>query len=451
MLKKVLVANRGEIAVRIIRACREMGIRTVAVYSEADKDSLHRKLADESVCIGPARSGLSYLNVKNLIEVACQTGADSIHPGYGFLSESSSFAKMCNEIGIKFIGPSSEIIELMGNKSKAKATMKKAGVPVVPGSDGLVNSLEEAKKISKKIKYPVIIKASAGGGGKGIRIAYSEEELIKAYDIVKQEAKISFNDDSIYIEKFVENPRHVEVQILADEHGNVVHLGERDCSIQRRNQKVLEETPSMILNDKTRKKMFDVTVKAIKEIGYSSAGTIEYLVDKNLDFYFMEMNTRVQVEHPITEAVSGVDIVKEQLRIAAGETLSISQKDIHFTGHSMECRINAEDPEKNFMPCPGLITGLLIPGGNGIRVDTAVYAGYRVPQTYDSMIGKLIVHGKDRAEAISKMKSALGEFIVEGINTNTDFLYKILDNENFKTNNYDTSFIKREFGDGLKK
>ena len=451
MLKKVLVANRGEIAVRIIRACREMGIRTVAVYSEADKDSLHRKLADESVCIGPARSGLSYLNVKNLIEAACQTGADSIHPGYGFLSESSSFAKMCNEIGIKFIGPSSEIIELMGNKSKAKATMKKAGVPVVPGSDGLVNSLEEAKKISKKIKYPVIIKASAGGGGKGIRIAYSEEELIKAYDIVKQEAKISFNDDSIYIEKFVENPRHVEVQILADEHGNVVHLGERDCSIQRRNQKVLEETPSMILNDKTRKKMFDVTVKAIKEIGYSSAGTIEYLVDKNLDFYFMEMNTRVQVEHPITEAVSGVDIVKEQLRIAAGETLSISQKDIHFTGHSMECRINAEDPEKNFMPCPGLITGLLIPGGNGIRVDTAVYAGYRVPQTYDSMIGKLIVHGNDRAEAISKMKSALGEFIVEGINTNTDFLYKILDNENFKTNNYDTSFIKREFGDGLKK
>ena len=451
MLKKVLVANRGEIAVRIIRACREMGIRTVAVYSEADKDSLHRKLADESVCIGPARSGLSYLNVKNLIEAACQTGADSIHPGYGFLSESSSFAKMCNEIGIKFIGPSSEIIELMGNKSKAKATMKKAGVPVVPGSDGLVNSLEEAKKISKKIKYPVIIKASAGGGGKGIRIAYSEEELIKAYDIVKQEAKISFNDDSIYIEKFVENPRHVEVQILADEHGNVVHLGERDCSIQRRNQKVLEETPSMILNDKTRKKMFDVTVKAIKEIGYSSAGTIEYLVDKNLDFYFMEMNTRVQVEHPITEAVSGVDIVKEQLRIAAGETLSISQKDIHFTGHSMECRINAEDPEKNFMPCPGLITGLLIPGGNGIRVDTAVYAGYRVPQTYDSMIGKLIVHGKDRAEAISKMKSALGEFIVEGINTNTDFLYKILDNENIKTNNYDTSFIKREFGDGLKK
>ena len=451
MLKKILIANRGEIAVRIIRACKEMGISTVAVYSEADKNSLHRKLADEAICIGPGAPNKSYLNIKAILEAACLTGADSIHPGYGFLSENANFAKICEEIGLKFIGPKYQLIELLGNKSKAKETMKNAGVPVVPGSEGLINNKKEAIEIAKKIKYPVILKASAGGGGRGIRIAYNQEELEKEYDIVKQEAKISFNDDSIYIEKFVENPRHVEVQILADEHGNVVHLGERDCSIQRRNQKVLEETPSMILNDKTRKKMFDVTVKAIKEIGYSSAGTIEYLVDKNLDFYFMEMNTRVQVEHPITEAVSGVDIVKEQLRIAAGETLSISQKDIHFTGHSMECRINAEDPEKNFMPCPGLITGLLIPGGNGIRVDTAVYAGYRVPQTYDSMIGKLIVHGKDRAEAISKMKSALGEFIVEGINTNTDFLYKILDNENFKTNNYDTSFIKREFGDGLKK
>lgn len=444
MLKKVLIANRGEIAVRIIRACREIGIRTVAVYSEADRNSLHRKMADESVCIGPAKSGLSYLNVKNLIEAACQTGADSIHPGYGFLSESSSFAKMCNEIGIKFIGPSSEIIELMGNKSKAKATMKKAGVPVVPGSNGLVESLDDAKAISKKIKYPVIIKASAGGGGKGIRIAYNEEELINSYDIVKQEAKISFNDDSIYIEKFIENPRHVEVQVLADEYGNVVHLGERDCSVQRRNQKVLEETPSMILTDKVRKKMFDVTVKAVKEIGYSSVGTIEYLVDKNLDFYFMEMNTRIQVEHPITEMVSGVDIVKEQIRAASGEKLSVSQKDISFSGHSIECRINAENPNKNFMPCPGLITGLLLPGGNGVRVDTAIYAGYEVPQTYDSMIGKLIVHAKNRPEAIAKMKSALGEFIVEGIDTNTDFLYKILNNEKFCTNKYDTSFIKKE-------
>ncbi len=445
MLKKVLIANRGEIAVRIIRACREMGIRTVAVYSEADKDSLHRKMADESVCIGPAKSAVSYLNVKNLIEAACQTGCDGIHPGYGFLSESSSFAKMCNEIGIKFIGPTSQMIDLMGNKSKAKETMKNAGVPVVPGSDGIVSSIEEAKKISKEIKYPVIIKASNGGGGKGIRIAYSEEELISAYEIVKQEAKISFNNDDIYIEKYVENPRHIEVQILADEHGNVVHLGERDCSVQRRNQKVLEESPSMILNDEVRSKMFDVTTKAIKHIGYYSAGTIEYLVDKNLNFYFMEMNTRVQVEHPVTEFVSGVDIIKEQLRIASGEQLSIKQSDIRFSGHAIECRINAENPEKNFMPCPGLITGLHIPGGNGIRVDTAIYAGYKVPQTYDSLIAKLIVYGKDRAEAIAKMKSAVGEFVVEGINTNTDFLYKILNNENFNTGNYDTSFIKKEF------
>lgn len=445
MLRKILIANRGEVAVRIIRACRELGIRTVAVYSEADKESLHRKMADESICIGPARSGLSYLNVKNLLEAACLTGADGIHPGYGFLSESSAFAKMCTEIGIKFIGPSSEMIELMGNKSKAKKTMQQSGVPVVPGSDGLVNNLEDAKSISNKIKYPVIIKASAGGGGKGIRIAYSESELVKAYDIVKQEAKISFNDDSIYIEKFIENPRHVEVQVLADEYGNVIHLGERDCSVQRRNQKVLEETPSMILNSEIRSKMLNVTVNALKNIGYSNAGTIEYLVDKNLDFYFMEMNTRVQVEHPITELVSGIDIVKEQIRIASGEKLDVTQNDIHFTGHAMECRINTEDPNKNFMPCPGLITGLLIPGGNGIRVDTAIYAGYKVPQTYDSMIGKLIVHGKDRQEAIAKMKSALGEFVVEGIHTNTDFLYKILENENFKTNNYDTSFIKKEF------
>ena len=446
MLKKVLIANRGEIAVRIIRACREMGIRTVAVYSEADKNALHRKMADESVCIGPAKSAVSYLNVKNLIEAALQTGCDSVHPGYGFLSESSSFAKMCTEIGIKFIGPSSEIIDLMGNKSKAKETMKNSGVPVVPGSDGLVANIEDAKKISKQIKYPVIIKASSGGGGKGIRIAYSEEELIKNYEIVKQEAKISFNDDSVYIEKFIENPRHIEVQLLADEHGNVIHLGERDCSVQRRNQKVLEESPSMILNDTIREKMFAISKKAAKDVGYTSAGTIEYLVDKNLDFYFMEMNTRVQVDHPVTELVSGIDIVKEQLRIAAGEPLSVKQEDIRFDGHAIECRINAENPDRNFMPCPGQITGLLLPGGNGVRVDSAIYAGYNVPQTYDSMIGKLIVHGKDRAEAIAKMKSALGEFVVEGIHTNTDFLYKILNNENFKSNNYDTSFIKKEFG-----
>lgn len=446
MLKKVLIANRGEIAVRIIRACREMGIRTVAVYSEIDKDSLHRKMADESVCIGPAKSGLSYLNVKNILEAACLTGADSIHPGFGFLSESSTFAKMCDEIGIKFIGPSYKLIELMGNKSMAKETMKKAKVPVVPGSDGLVKNIEEAKKIGKEIGYPIIIKASAGGGGKGIRVAYSEEELVKFFEVVKQEAKISFNDDSIYIEKFIENPRHVEIQILADEHGNVIHLGERDCSVQRRNQKVLEESPSGVISDELRNKMGSVAVNAAKKIGYASAGTIEFLVDKNKNFYFMEMNTRIQVEHPVTEMVTGIDIVKEQIKIASGEKINLKQKDISFTGHSMECRINAEDPSKNFMPCPGKITGLHIPGGNGIRVDTAIYADYKVPQTYDSMIAKIIVHGNDRNESIAKMKSALGEFIVEGIDTNIDFLYSILENENFVKNNYDTSFIKKEFG-----
>ena len=446
MIKKVLVANRGEIAVRIIRACREMGISTVAVYSEMDRDSLHRRLADESVCIGPANSIKSYLNVKNIIEAACLTGADSIHPGYGFLSESASFAKMCTEIGIKFIGPSPELIELMGNKSKAKETMKKAGVPVVPGSDGLVKDLNDAKKIAKEIKYPIIIKASSGGGGKGIRIAYSEEELIKEYEIVKHEAKVSFNDDSIYIEKYIENPRHVEIQILADEYGNVVHLGERDCSIQRKNQKVLEETPSMAINNELRDKMGKIAVEATKKIGYTNAGTIEFLVDKHKNFYFMEMNTRIQVEHPITEMETGIDLIKEQIRIASGEKMKFSQSDISFKGHSIECRINAEDPEKKFMPCPGKITGLHLPGGNGIRVDTSIYSDYMVPQTYDSMIAKVIVHGDNRSEAIAKMKSAIAELVVDGIKTNTEFLEKILENENFNNNNYDTSFINKEFG-----
>lgn len=352
MLKKVLIANRGEIAVRIIRACRELGISTVSVYSEVDKDSLHVKLADEAVCIGPASPSKSYLNIKNILEAACLTGADSIHPGFGFLSENSHFAKMCEEIGIKFIGPSYKMIELMGNKSKAKETMKNSGVPVVLGSDGVVESLEETKKIAKNIGYPVILKASSGGGGKGIRIAYSEEELIKEYNIVKNEAKISFNDDSLYIEKYIENPRHIEIQIMADEHGNVVHLGERDCTVQRKNQKILEETPSSFIDDKLRKKMGKIAVNAIKEIGYTNLGTIEFLVDKNKDFYFMETNTRVQVEHPVTEMYTGIDIIKEQIKIASGETLSFSQKDIKFNGHSMECRINAENPNKNFMPCP---------------------------------------------------------------------------------------------------
>ena len=435
MLKKILIANRGEIAVRIIRACRELGIRTVAVYSEIDKNSLHKELADEAVCIGPAPSNKSYLNVKAIIEAACLTGCDGIHPGYGFLSENSSFAKMCDEIGIKFIGPTYKMIELMGNKSKAKETMKKAGVPVVPGSDGLVDNVLEAIKVALRIGYPVILKASSGGGGKGIRIAYNEKELVKFYDLVRQEAKISFNDDSIYIEKFIENPRHIEVQVIADEHGNVIHLGERDCTVQRNNQKMLEETPSGVITDKLRQKMGKITVSALKEIGYSNVGTIEYLLDKNKDFYFMEMNTRVQVEHPITETITGVDIIKEQLRIASGEKLQYKQDDIKFTGHSLEARINAENPYKNFMPCPGEIKELHIPGGNGVRIDTAIYPGYKIPPTYDSMIAKIIVHGKDRNESIAKMKSALGEFVIDGISTNIDFLYKILEDEDFISNN----------------
>ncbi len=446
MLKKVLIANRGEIAVRIIRACREMGIRTVAIYSEADKTALHVSLADEAICVGPAASNKSYLNMKAILEAACLTGADSIHPGFGFLSENSTFAKICEEMGIKFIGPNYKLIELLGNKSKAKETMKKAGVPVVPGSEGLIKSKDEAVSLAEQIKYPVMLKASAGGGGRGIRVAYNKEQLEKEYDLVKQEAKISFNDDSLYLEKFVENPRHVEIQVLADEHGNCVHLGERDCSVQRRNQKVLEETPSPILDDKTRKKMGEVAVNAVKEIGYTNAGTIEFLVDKNKDFYFMEMNTRVQVEHPVTEMVTGIDIIKEQIKIASGEHLSFKQKDITFTGHSLEVRINAEDPDKNFMPCPGTITDLHLPGGNGVRIDTAIYPGYKIPPTYDSMIAKIIVHGKDRNESIAKMKSSIAELVVEGIKTNADFILKILEDEDFKNNNYDTSFISKKFG-----
>lgn len=442
MLEKILIANRGEIAVRIIRACKEMGIKTVAVYSEADKTALHARLADEAICIGAAPSNKSYLNIKSIIETACLTGCDSIHPGFGFLSENSHFAKICDEIGIKFIGPSHTLIELLGNKSKAKETMKNAGVPVVLGSEGLINSKEESKKIAKEIGYPVILKASAGGGGKGIRIAYNEEELEHEYDIVKQEALISFGDSSLYIEKYIENPRHVEIQILADEHGNAVHLGERDCSVQRRNQKVLEESPSATINEEIRKKMGEIAVKAVKEIGYTNAGTIEFLVDKNKNFYFMEMNTRVQVEHPVTEFVTGIDIIKEQIKIASGEKINYEQEDIKFTGHSLEARINAENPAKNFIPCPGKILGINLPGGNGIRIDTAIYSGYTVPQNYDSMLAKVIVHGKDRDESIAKMKSALSEFVIEGIETNIDFILKILENEDFKANNYDTSFIK---------
>ena len=445
MLNKVLIANRGEIAVRIIRACREMNIKTVAIYSDIDKDSLHTKLADEAICVGSAAPSKSYLNVKNILEAANVTGADGIHPGFGFLSENAKFAKMCTESNIKFIGPSAEVINLMGNKTNAKQLMKDAGVPTVPGSDGKLNSLEEAKKIAKKVGYPVMLKASSGGGGKGIRLCNNEEELINYYDIVKQEAKVSFNDDELYLEKCIVNPRHVEIQILADEYGNCIHLGERDCSLQRNNQKVLEESPSTVLDDNLRKKMGEAAIKAVKATKYANAGTIEFLVDKDKNFYFMEMNTRIQVEHPVTEWVTGVDIVKEQLKIASGEKLSFKQEDITFSGHSIECRINAENPYKNFRPSPGEIKELNLPGGNGVRIDTAVYTGYKIPPVYDSMIAKLIVHGKDREEAISKMKRALDECVIDGIDTNIDFLYKILENNNFRSGNFDTSFIKKEF------
>lgn len=441
MLKKVLVANRGEIAVRIIRACREMGIRTVAIYSEADEKAMHTKLADEAICIGPANSSKSYLNIKNIIEAACITHADSIHPGFGFLSENSKFAKICEESGIKFIGPSSEVIDLMGNKSNAKKLMKSAGVPVIPGSDGALKNLEEAKKIAGKIGYPIMLKASNGGGGKGIRLVQNEKELEDAYGIVKQEAKVSFGEDELYMEKFIANPRHIEIQILADECGNSVYLGERDCTMQRRNQKVLEESPSAIVDNKLREKMGESALKAVKAAKYTNAGTVEFLVDKDKNFYFMEMNTRIQVEHPVTEWVTGIDIVKEQIKIASGENLNISQKDIQIKGHSIECRINAENPEKKFMPCPGEIKGLLLPGGNGVRVDTAVYNGYTIPPYYDSMIAKIIVYAENREEAIAKMKRALEECVIDGIDTNIDFLLKIINCNEFKEENYDTSFI----------
>ena len=444
MINKILIANRGEIAVRIIRACKEMNVKTVAVYSEVDKDAMHVKLADEAICIGPANSSKSYLNFKNIIEAANITGADAIHPGFGFLSENSQFAKICEESNIKFIGPNYRVIELMGNKSNAKELMKNAGVPVVPGSDGSVKGLKDAIKIANEIGYPIMLKAAAGGGGKGIRIVNIPEELESNYNIVKQEAKLSFNDDEIYIEKFIKNPRHVEIQILADEQGNVIHLGERDCSIQRRNQKVIEETPSTAIDDKLRNKMGEAAIKAVKASGYTSCGTIEFLVDSDKNFYFMEMNTRIQVEHPITEERTGIDIVKAQIRISAGEPLKIKQKDVKFNGYSIECRINAENPAKNFRPCPGTITGVILPGGNGVRVDTAIYSGYTIPSNYDSMIAKIITHGDTRNEAISKMKRALEETVIEGVDTNIDFLFKIIKNPNFIRGNFDTSFIVKE-------
>ena len=443
-MNKILIANRGEIAVRIIRACKEMNIKTVAVYSEVDKDALHTRLADEAICIGPGIASKSYLNIKSIIEAANVTNSNSIHPGFGFLAENANFAKICEESNIKFIGPKAEVIDLLGNKVKAKEMMKNAGVPVIPGSDGSVSSLEKAIEISEKIGYPVIIKASAGGGGKGIRVVNTPDELENAFKIVKQEAKNSFNDDEIYIEKCIQNPRHIEIQILADEHGNVVHLGERDCTIQRNHQKIIEETPSTVIDDKLRKKMGEDAIKAAKAAGYSSCGTVEFLVDKDNNYYFMEMNTRIQVEHPITEMRTGIDIVKEQIKIAAGEELKFKQKDIEFRGHAIECRINAENPSKNFMPCPGTIKEINLPGGNGVRVDTAIYNGYTIPPNYDSMIAKIITHGATRNEAIAKMKRALEELVIDGVDTNRDFLFDIIKNPNFIRGSFDTSFIEKE-------
>ena len=442
MIKKILIANRGEIAVRIIRACKELEIKTVAVYSEEDEEALHVKLADEAVCIGKGPLSKSYLNEKNILEAVNVTGADSIHPGYGFFSENAEFAKMCKECNINFIGPSYEVIELMGNKQNSKELMKNAGVPVIPGSDGLINSVEEAKKIANKIGFPIMLKASGGGGGKGIRLVETEDKLEESFNLVKKEAKLSFNNDDIYMEKFIQNPRHVEIQILADKHGNCIYLGERDCSIQRNNQKVLEESPSTVLDSKLRAKMGEAAIKAVKASKYTSAGTVEFLVDKDKKFYFMEMNTRVQVEHPVSEMLTEVDIVKEQIKIASGEKLDYKQSDIHFTGHCIECRINAENANKNFRPSPGTIEKLILPGGNGVRVDSAIYEGYTIPAIYDSMIAKIIVKGKNREEAIAKMKRALKECIILGIDTNIDFLISILDDKEFKNGNFDTSFIK---------
>ena len=432
------------IAVRIIRACREMGIATVAVFSEPDRDALHTQLADEAVCIGPAKGIDSYLNMENIISAAVAKKAQAIHPGFGFLAENSTFATMCRECNIQFIGPSPEVIDKMGNKSNAREMMKKADVPVVPGSDGTVDTLEDAIKMAKRIGYPVMIKASAGGGGKGIRIVKEEKELEQAYQSAKNETIAAFGDDKVYMEKVIEHARHIEIQILGDHFGNIVHLGERDCSLQRRNQKVLEEAPSIAISNETRKKMGEAAVRAAKTVGYENAGTIEFLYDKEGNFYFMEMNTRIQVEHPVTEMITNIDIVKEQLKIASGEKLELNQKDIIINGHAIECRINAENPKFNFAPSPGHIDFLLMPGGMGTRIDSAIYAGCDIPPFYDSMLAKVIVHGKNRIEAIEKMRRCLHEFVIEGVTTNIEFMEEILANEKYMKGDFDTSFIINE-------
>ena len=445
MFNKILIANRGEIAVRIIRACREMGIRTVAVYSEADKDCLHTLLADEAICIGPAPSSQSYLNMERILSATVAMKADAIHPGFGFLSENARFAKLCQQCNITFIGPSAEIINRMGNKSEARNTMMQAGVPVVPGSKEPIYTAEDGLAMAKEIGFPVMIKASSGGGGKGMRISRSEEDFTEHFNAAQLESVKGFSDDTMYIEKYIEKPRHVEFQIMGDKFGHVVHLGERDCSIQRRHQKVMEESPCEVISPELRKKMGEVAVKAAKAVNYENAGTIEFLLDKDKNFYFMEMNTRIQVEHPVTEMVTGLDLIKEQIKIAAGERLSMTQDDIHLTGHAIECRINAENPAKNFMPCPGKITNVHVPGGNGVRIDTHIYNDYQVPANYDSMLLKLIVHGEDRETAIAKMRSALGELVIEGIETNLDFQYEILSHEAYQKGDTDTHFIPTYF------
>jgi acetyl-CoA carboxylase biotin carboxylase subunit len=451
MIKKVLIANRGEIAVRIIRAAKELGIRTVAVYSEADKDALHVKLADQAVCIGPAPSAKSYLVYQNLLGAAEATNADAIHPGYGFLAENADFADACKALNIEFIGPSSNAIRLMGDKATARKTVTAVGVPITPGSKDVIKTDEEAIENAKTIGYPVIIKASAGGGGKGMRVVYEESELISNFNLASNEALASFKNADVYMEHYVENPRHIEVQILGDKSGNVVALFERDCSIQRKHQKLVEEAPSPALDEKTRKLMCEAAIKAAKSVGYYSAGTIEFLYDKKGNFFFMEMNTRVQVEHPVTELITGVDIIKEQFLVAGGEKLSVTQEDIKLNGHAMECRINAENPDYNFAPSPGKVTKYILPGGYGVRIDSAVYQDYTILPYYDSMIAKLIVHGKTRNEAIARMKRALGEFIIEGVHTTIPFHLKVMDNKAFIEGNFDTSFIEKYFGDAKKK
>jgi len=444
MFNKILIANRGEIAVRIIRACREMGIQTVAVYSEIDKDALHTQMADETICIGSAKAADSYLNMNRILSACVVTGAEAIHPGFGFLSENAQFAEMCADCNITFIGPDSKIIDMMGNKSNARAQMIAAGVPVVPGSKKVLETIEEASILAEEIGYPVMVKASAGGGGKGMRIAESAELLEEAFSTAKMEAKAAFGDDSMYMEKFVEEPRHIEFQLMGDSHGNIIHLGERECSIQRRNQKVLEEAPSSAIDDDLRRRMGEAAVKGAKHVNYENAGTMEFLLDKHKNFFFIEMNTRIQVEHPVTELVTGLDLIKEQIRVAFGEPLSVTQEDIVIKGHAIECRINAEDPERNFMPSPGTIEDLNLPGGLGVRNDLGVYRGYTIPPTYDSMIGKLIVHGDTRKEAIDRMRRALGEFIVQGVKTTIDFQYNILSDEDFVAGDFDTSFLTKK-------